>query len=113
MIETGDIDHLGFDRILKRGTGKVLEASEDVLFLYDTVSKAYFLSCEDPFVGLSILDKYTGPDLRLLMVTDIELGRTAFLRYRFSEKLECYQAAWYGNAPEPVSGISVRTPQEP
>ena len=108
MIQTDDIDLLGFDRVLRRGTGRVLEESENTLFLYDTVSKAYFLECEETAAGISLLDRYAVPDLRLLMVTDVELGKMAFGRYGFSEKLECYQAAWYGKAPEPGHGISVK-----
>ena len=109
MRDISGIDLLGFDRILRRGTGKVLEESENVLFLYDTVSKAYFLSCEDIAAGISILDRYAGEDLRLLSVTDIDLGRAVFQRYGFCDKLECYQAAWYGKAPEPAPELSVRT----
>ena len=108
MRDLSEIDLLGLDRVLRRGTGKVLEETEEALFLYDTVSKAYFLACEDIAAGISILDRYAGEDLRLLSVTEIDLGRLAFQRYGFSEKLECRQAAWYGNAPSPDPGLSVR-----
>ena len=108
MRNTSNIVLFGLVRVLRRGSGKVLEESDKALFLFDTVSRAYFLACEDIPVGISILDRYADRDLCLLMVTDIDLGRTAFLRYGFSDKLECYQAAWYGEAPKPDSEISVR-----
>ena len=109
MIDTSGIDLLGLDRVLRRGTGEVLESTGDALFLRDTVSNAYFLACEDIPAGISILDRYAGEDLRLLSVTNIDLGRLTFQRYGFSEKLECRQAAWYGQAPEPDPEITVRT----
>ena len=109
MRDTSGIDLLGLDRVLRRGTGKILEETEDALFLYDTVSKAYFLACEDITLGLSILDGYADEYLTLLSVTDIDLGRAAFQRYGFSDRLECYQAAWYGQPPETDPEISVRT----
>lgn len=109
MIDTSGIDLLGLNRVLRRGTGKVLEETEDALFLFDTVSKAYFLACSDITEGISILDRYADENFTLLSVTDIELGREAFQRYGFSEKLECYQAAWYGETPETDPEISVRT----
>ncbi len=109
MRDISGIDLLGLDRVLRRGTGKILEETEDALFLYDTVSKAYFLACEDITEGLSILDGYADEDFTLLSVTDIDLGRGAFQRYGFSDRLECYQAAWYGQPPETDPEISVRT----
>ena len=81
MINTSGIDLLGLDRVLRRGTGEVLESTGDALFLRDTVSKAFFLACEEIPVGISILDRYAGEELRLLSVTNIELGRQAFQRY--------------------------------
>ncbi len=103
------IDLLGFDRVLRRGTGRVLEETGSMLFLYDTVSKAHFLACDDIDTGLAVLDRHNARQISLLMVTDIELGRAAFRRYGFSDRLECRQAAWYGKAPEPDPEISVRT----
>ena len=103
------IDLLGFDRVLRRGTGRVLEETGSMLFLYDTVSKAHFLACDDIDTGLAVLDRHNSRQISLLMVTDIELGRAAFRRYGFSDRLECRQAAWYGKTPEPDPEISVRT----
>ena len=103
------IDLLGFDRVLRRGTGKVLEETGSMLFLYDTVSKAHFLACDDIDTGLAVLDRYDARRISLLMVADIGLGRAAFRRYGFSDRLECRQAAWYGEAPEPDPEISVKT----
>ena len=46
------------------------------------------------------------------MVSDYALGQTAFERYGFSEKLECYQFAYYGEKPVIDIKLSVRTADE-
>lgn len=102
------IDYLGIDRVLKRGTGEIIESCENALLVRDSVSEAYFLACEDTVFGVSLLDQYINQDCSLLMVSNVHLGRAAFERYGFSEKLECFQAAYYGEIPVSDSDISVR-----
>lgn len=102
------IDCLGLARVLRRGSGEILEAREDALLVRDRVSGAYLLACEDAAAGRPLLARRIGPDCRLLMVADETLGREAFDRYGFTEKLECFQAAWYGGKPEPGSALGFR-----
>ncbi len=106
------ISYLGIDRVLKRGTGEVIAALDNALLVRDNVSGAYFLACEDHAAGLELLDRHIGSDCRLLMVSDYDLGQTAFERYGFSEKLECYQFAYYGEKPVIGAGLSVREADE-
>jgi ribosomal protein S18 acetylase RimI-like enzyme len=106
------IDYLGLDRVLKRGTGEIIAEQDDVLFIRDRVSGACLLACEDAEAGLRLLDRYIGQDCNLLMVSDEKLGREVFRKYGFSEKLECYQVAYYGEKPLPDGRISVRTADE-
>ena len=111
-MDISGIDHLGLDRVLRRGTGEIIEDSDNVLFIRDSVSAAYMLACEDRAAGLALLDRHIGSDCSLLMVSDHELGLAAFERYGFSEKIECYQVAYYGEKPKICSGLSVRTADE-
>ncbi|MDO5133798.1 MAG: GNAT family N-acetyltransferase [Eubacteriales bacterium] len=136
-IDISEIDYLGIDRVLKRGTGEIIVQNEDALLVRDSVSEALLLACEDIPLGISILDRYMknqSPDSKqdqtrdqirnlnlnqspapkqdqscsLLMVTNNSLGKAAFERYGFSEKLECFQVAYYGDPPAADPAISVR-----
>ena len=103
------IDYLGIDRVLKRWTGEIIAETDHALLVRDTVSEALMLACENAAAGLPLLDRRIGGDCGLLMVSDDALGLTAFERYGFSEKLECYQVAYYGKKPPADSRLSVRT----
>ena len=106
------IDYLGIDRVLKRGSGEIIAEAEHVLLVRDSVSEALMLACEDAAAGLALLDRHAGSDCGLLMVSDDALGLTAFERYGFSEKLECYQVAYYGEKPAADNRLTVRTADE-
>lgn len=107
-MDTTRIEYLGLDRVLKRGTGEILAERDGALLIRDSVSEACLLACEDVSPGLAVLDRHLPPDCRLLMVPHPELGDIAFARYGFSEKLECYQLAYYGEPPVPDTGLTVR-----
>ena len=62
--------------------------------------------------GAALLDSYIRPDCDLLMVSNHALGQTAFERYGFSEKLECYQVAYYGEKPAIDTELSVREAED-
>ena len=108
MTDIRDIDLLGIDRILMRGTGRIIEKCPDALYVYDEVSGAFFLACSDRETGLRILDEHAGLNCRLLMVTDTELGKIAFQRYGFDEMFECYQVAYPGEPPGFENRLSIR-----
>ena len=111
-LDLQGIDYLGLDRVLKRGSGEIIAEQDDALLILDNVSGARMLACEDTAAGLCLLDRYIGRECGLLMVSDCALGRTAFQRYGFDEKLECYQVAYYGEKPPADDRISVRTAEE-
>ena len=98
------IDYLGLARVLKRGSGEIITEQEDVLFIRDSISGAYLLACEDTAAGIILLDRYAGQGCDLLMVSNHDLGKAAFDRYGFSEKLECYQVAFYGESHRSTQG---------
>ncbi|MBE6908713.1 MAG: GNAT family N-acetyltransferase [Ruminococcaceae bacterium] len=109
MMDLTKIELLGIDRVLRRGTGEVVEQDDDALLVRDAVSGAYFLACDDPAAGTAVLDRRAGGDCTLLMVSDGRLGQIAYERYGFSEKLECWQVAYYGEKPSVDAGVSART----
>ena len=107
MMDLSGIDYLGIDRVLKRGTGEIMEDQPGALLVRDTVSDACFLACESAATGLSMLDRHASRGINLLMVSDAALGRIAFERYGFSEGFECFQVAYYGERPvvEPLLNV--------
>lgn len=111
-MERSGIDVLGLERVMKRGSGEILSETDHALLIRDTVSGAYMLACEDRAEGRALLEQYVGSDCSLLMVTDTDLGRTAFERFGFREKLECCQVAFYGERPCTDTELSVRTADE-
>ena len=70
------------------------------------------MACKNADIGIPLLDRYVGEDCNLLMVSDHSLGLAAFERFGFSEKLECYQVAYYGEKPSDKTGLRVRTADE-
>ena len=102
------IDYLGFDRVIKRGTAEILEQDDDVLLLFDTVSKAYMMACDDTALGIEALDRHLSKNPELMTLPNLELGDVAYERYGYHEKMVCYQAAYYGKAPALDDRLSVR-----
>ncbi len=92
------INYVVFDKMIKRGTAKILENTESALFLYDTKSEGYYLACENVDLGMSILDKYVDESFNLMMVTNILIGEKAYEKYGFDGKYDCYQFAYYGKS---------------
>lgn len=111
MIIDG-INYLGLDRVLKRGSGEVIADTDHAMLVRDEVSGAYMLACDDSAAGMALLDRHIGQDCSLLMVSDYTLGITAFERFGFAEKLECYQVAYYGKNPPADSRLTVRAADE-
>ena len=108
-MDIGGIDYLGFDCVLRRGSGEIIAEQDDALLIRDHVSGAYFLACEDDAIGIPLLDRYIGQGCDLLMVSNYSLGKVVFERLSFSEKLECYQVAYFGEKPPINAELTVRT----
>jgi len=103
-MDTGKIENLGIDRILKRGSGEIIAQWENALFIRDSISGVYFLAGEDTAAGLSLMDSAAGRDCDQLVVTGYALGMAVYERYGFTGRTECYQVAYYGEKP-PAGGI--------
>lgn len=112
MMNIDGIDCLDLDRVLKRGSGEIVADTDQALLVRDSVSGAYLLACTDNVTGLALLDRHVGSDCGLLMVSDHALGITAFERYGFSDKIECYQVAYYGEKPSVDGRLTVREADE-
>ena len=108
-MDISGIDYLGLDRVLRRGSGEIIAELDNALFLRDRISSACFLACEDAENGMLLLDRTLGLDCDLLMVSNVSLGNAVFHRYGFSEKMECFQVAYYGEKPSIEAGLTVRT----
>ncbi len=106
------IDCLGLDCVLRRGTGEIIERHDRALLIRDSVSGAYMLGCEDTALGAEVLARRLDRNCRLLMVSDHGLGKTAFSRFAFSEMLECFQVAYYGEAHAVEVPLTVRKAQQ-
>ena len=107
-MDLSGIDLLGLDRVLRRGTGEIIEETGGALLIRDRVSGAYMPAWEDAALGMPMLERHIGPDCGLLMVPDHALGLAAYERFGFTGRLECYQAAYYGEKPVPGPGLAVR-----
>ena len=112
LMDISGIDFLGIDRVLRRGSGEILEERDDAILVRDSVSGACFLGCEDAAAGMPLLERLIGQDCDLLMVSDYALGTAAFERFGFSEKLECYQVAYYGEKPAAGGELTFRAADE-
>lgn len=111
-MDISGIDYLGLERVLRRGSGEIIAEQDDALLIRDRISNAYFLACENAESGINLLDQHITQDCDLLMVSDYITGITAFEKYGFSEKLECYQFAYFGDKPTLSTEITVRTADE-
>ena len=54
-LDLSGIDYLGLERVLKRGTGQVIEQHDQAVFVHDSVSGAFLLGCENVDLGADIL----------------------------------------------------------
>ena len=111
IMDLTKIEYLGLDRVLKRGSGDVLEQREDALLIRDRVSGALLLACEDAALGINLLDRHVPPKCDLLVVPDF-LGAATFERYGFTDKLDCRQVAYFGEKPAPDPRLILRPADE-
>ena len=111
-MDLTDIEYLGIDRVLKRGTGKVIERYDTALLVHDSVSGAWMLGCEDAGLGADMLRRRLSGDCRLLMVSDHSLGLKTFAQYGFEGMLACRQTAYYGGMPELTGRLALRDAEE-
>ena len=109
MDLSGKVDYIGFKRIIDRGTADIIEESEDLLFMQDTVSKAYMLVCDDGKLAVEALDRHSDRTFDLLETTSREAAEHMCDKYGFDHIETCYQFAYLGEAPEEDPRVTMRT----
>lgn len=107
-MDLSKIEYLGIDRVLRRGTGEVLQEGDDYLLVWDRLSDSYHLACDDPKMCLDLLDRHAPADIDLLMVSDLRCAEVVYDKYRFQHKLDCYQVAYLGAMPALNTTLDVR-----
>ena len=108
MIDFNGIDYLGIDRIVKRGSAEFIVQNDRFVLVRDTVSGVFFLCGEVRDDDFALIDGHLDRERDALMVDSEELFKKVFARYGFEDKLECYQVAYYGDAPKLDAKIDVR-----
>jgi len=73
-MDLNGIDYLGIHHVLRRGTGEVIEQHDAALLVYDSISGAYMLGCEDAALGVRVIERNIGHNCMLLVVSDYSLG---------------------------------------
>ena len=107
-LDLSGIDYLGLERVLKRGTGQVIEQHDQAVFVHDSVSGAFLLGCENVDLGADILKRGIDSNCRLLMVSDHSLGLDTYRQYGYTGMLECFQTAYYGDTPSIENGLMLK-----
>lgn len=102
------IEYLGIDRIVKRGSAEFIAKNEKFVFVRDKISGVLFLCGEVGEGDFSLIDRHVDAERDALMVDSQELLGRVFERYGFSEKLECFQVAYYGDAPKIDTNLEIR-----
>lgn len=112
MIDFNGIDYLGIDRIVKRGSAEFIAQNDRFVFVRDTVSGVFFLCGEVRDDDFALIDGYIDRERDALMVDSEELFKRVFARYGFEDKLECYQVAYYGDAPKIDTALDIRVAEK-
>ncbi len=107
-MNINDISYLNITKAMKRGTAEVLENTDDGVFIREKRSGVFFMACDDPDLGMKLLEKHEDMGYHLLVIFDTKLADRAFEKYGFTERLDCWQAAYLGPIPEVSDELRVR-----
>lgn len=109
MDLTGKVEYIGFKRIIDRGTADIIEETDDLLFMQDTVSKVYMLACDDGDLAAAVLDRHSDRGYGLLETTCREAVDHMREKYGFDNVEPCHQFAYLGEPPEEDPRVTLRT----
>ena len=107
-MDLNRIEYLGLRRVMDRGTAEIIEQSEDVLFILDTVSEVSMLACEDDELAREVMERHRDRGITLLTTTSKAAAEYAVETLGFSGMSECYQYAYPGKKPEPDPRLRFR-----
>lgn len=92
---------VGFKRVIDRGTAIILEESENGIFLYDTVSEAAMIVCEEFDKAVTWLSNHEKDELindgkgySLINNCGRELANYIKEKYQFESMLDCVQVVY-------------------
>lgn len=110
MIDLLKIENLGIEKVIHRGSAEIIEQDEDGIFVYDTISKVYMISCLDLQKGKTWVTTHEDRNYGTIAITGKPLADYIAEKYLYENKLECYQVAYLSNEiPTIESGITSRT----
>lgn len=113
FLDKNPILYAGLFQVIKRGTAKILEETEEGIFLQDTVGGAYMMASGHPDTDIRWLKKHEASDYHLFSVFDLETAEFIKERYGLSGTLECFQAAFLSDEMPAMDGrIGIREATE-
>ena len=107
-MDLNRIEYLGLRRVMDRGTAEIIEQSEDVLFILDTVSEVSMLACEVDELAREVMERHRDRGITLLTTTSKAAAEYAVETLGFSGMSECYQYVYPGKKPEPDPRLRFR-----
>ncbi len=107
-MDISSIDYVNFQTIIKRGTAEIIEESDDLLFMRDTVSDIYMLACDDGEAAKAVMDRHRDTGFDIITTTNREAAYYTLEQYGFDGVEECYQFAYTGDVPEPDPRLDLR-----
>ena len=107
-MKLDEVEYIGFQRIKDRGTAKILEETDDILFMQDTASEAYMLACDDPELAKDVIDRHSDLKYDLLETTCKEAADYMCEKYGFTNVEICHQFAYLKEAPEEDPRVRLR-----
>lgn len=93
-LNKNSILYAGLLQVIQRETAEILEASEDGVFLRDTVSDCFMLAADNIRLGEQWLKAHGNRGYPLLLLFQKELVRFAGAYCRLSPMMECFQAVY-------------------
>ena len=113
FLDKNPILYAGLFQVIKRGTAKILEETEEGIFLQDTVGGAYMMASGHPDTDIRWLKKHEASDYHLFSVFHLETAEFIKERYGLSGTLECFQAAFLSDEMPAMDGrIGIREATE-
>lgn len=94
FLNKNSILYAGLLQVIQRETAEILEASEDGVFLRDTVSDCFMLAADNIRLGEQWLKAHGNRRYPLLLLFQKELVRFAEAYCRLSPMMECFQAVY-------------------
>ncbi len=107
-MDINDVNYINLKTVLQRGTAEIIEETDDVLFLYDSVSETYMLGCENEEHAEDVIVKHEDLGYDVMELDSKKVAEFAMKRYDLDNCEECYQFAYLGDIPEQDPRITMK-----